>query len=273
MMAPEARKTNYVIRGGAEGRERLRLLSQIHRQSTLDLLQRAGVAPGMACLDVGCGGGDVCFELARLVAPDGSVLGVDIDAVKIDIAQREARAQQLENVAFRVIDLEQGELPSQFDFVHIRFVLSHLRNPQKLLATIHGALRPGGTIVVADTQFYGFFSEPESRALARGVELYVKTIERRGANANIGPRLPSMLAAAGFQDVQVGVVQHAHIRGEPKTILPLTVDFSADAIITEGLASRAEMEALVAEMYEFAENPMSIIAGPRIIQAWAKAAS
>jgi ubiquinone/menaquinone biosynthesis C-methylase UbiE len=270
---PSTHKTNYVIRGGAEGRERLRLLSQIHRQSTLDLLHRAGIQPGMVCLDVGCGGGDVSFELARLVAPVGSVVGIDIDEVTIDIAQREALAQQLDNVAFRTVDLEKGELPSQFDFVHVRFVLSHLRNPQKLLSAIRSALLPGGIIVVADTQFQGYFSEPENRALAHGVDLYTKTIERRGADANIGPRLPSMLAAAGFQNVQVGVIQQAHMNGKFKSIMPLTVEYSTDAIVAEGLASRAEMEALVAEIYEFARNPMTIIGGPRIIQSWGVAES
>jgi ubiquinone/menaquinone biosynthesis C-methylase UbiE len=53
------------------------------RATTLNLLQRSGIQPGMACLDIGCGGGDVSFDLARLVGPNGRVAGIDIDEVKM----------------------------------------------------------------------------------------------------------------------------------------------------------------------------------------------
>ena len=69
---------SYIIRGGLAGRERLQTLARAMRPATLDLLQRAGVGPGQTCLDLGCGGGDVARELARLVGPTGHVLGLDL---------------------------------------------------------------------------------------------------------------------------------------------------------------------------------------------------
>jgi 2-polyprenyl-3-methyl-5-hydroxy-6-metoxy-1,4-benzoquinol methylase len=65
---------HYIIRGGVEGRERLRVLARVMRPTTLNLFDRVGIRPGMACLDVGCGGGDVTFELADLVGPKGRVV-------------------------------------------------------------------------------------------------------------------------------------------------------------------------------------------------------
>src|SRR5262245_45349242 len=91
---------SYIIRGGVEGRERLRLLSRILRPTTLALFDRAGVRPGMCCVDVGCGGGDVTLDLARLVGPTGRVVGIDIDAVKLDLARQEATANAISNVEF-----------------------------------------------------------------------------------------------------------------------------------------------------------------------------
>ena len=52
----------YVIRGGREGYARLQVLSRARRADTVELLHRAGLRPGMRCLDLGCGGGDVSFE-------------------------------------------------------------------------------------------------------------------------------------------------------------------------------------------------------------------
>src|SRR5262249_10791451 len=72
---------SYIIRGGQAGRERLRLLARVMWPTTRELFERVGVRPGMRCLDVGCGGGDLSLDLARLVGPRGSVVGIDLDAV------------------------------------------------------------------------------------------------------------------------------------------------------------------------------------------------
>src|SRR5689334_11865638 len=91
----------YIIRGGVAGRERLRLLSRILRPTTLSLLDRVGLRTGMSCVDVGCGGGDVTLDIARLVGREGRVLGIDIDAIKIDLAREEAAVAGIMNVEFR----------------------------------------------------------------------------------------------------------------------------------------------------------------------------
>ena len=87
----------YVISGGREGYDRLQVLARSRWPDTEDLFERIGVAPGMRCIDLGCGGGEVTFELARLVGPTGHVTGADMDDVK-DRARsrgrREARVDE-----------------------------------------------------------------------------------------------------------------------------------------------------------------------------------
>ena len=102
-------KVHYIIRGGVEGRERLRILSRVMRPTTLPLLERAGLRAGMVCLEVGCGGGDLAFDMARITGPEGSVLGTDIDQTKIELARQEAAVQQLTNVEFRLADITRDE--------------------------------------------------------------------------------------------------------------------------------------------------------------------
>jgi len=265
-----AQKTGYIIRGGAEGRERLRILSRIHRASTLDVLQRAGIRAGMTCLDIGCGGGDVSFDMARLVEPDGKVLAMDADDVEIKIARAEAKQQHIKNIEFQVADIDKCELPFGFDFAHARFVLSHLKNAERALAEMHKALRPGGVVVITDTDFRGYFSEPESPGVRTLVDLYTKTLKRRGGDANIGPRLPALLTQSGFENVQMAVVQYAATQGDAKLVVPMTLEYIADAVITDGFASSTELNKAVSDLYEFARDPNTVLSGPRIIQTWAR---
>ena len=270
MDSSEAGKTSYIIRGGSAGRERLRVLAGVHRLSTLNLLRRAGIRPGMICLDVGCGGGDVSVELARLVAPNGRVIAIDLDEVKIDIARAEAAAQHISNVDFQVAKIEDCQLREEFDVVHARFVLTHLRNPSEALTKIRTALKPGGVIVVADTNFQGLFSQPESPAVHRYVKLYTETLKRRDGDADIGLRLPELLSQAGFENIHLSVVQHAGLSGDTKLIVPITLENIADAVIAEGVASRADVERILAELYDFARDPNTLLSGPRIIETWAR---
>src|ERR1700733_743139 len=81
---------HYIIRGGEQGRARLLVLSRVMRPTTLSLLNQAGIRPGMNCLEVGCGSGDVAFDLARIVGSEGSVVATDIDEIKLRLARQEA---------------------------------------------------------------------------------------------------------------------------------------------------------------------------------------
>ncbi len=175
-------------------------------------------------------------------------MGIDIDEVKIEIARSEASAQQIANIEFRLANIGEIEQEAEFDLAHARFLLSHLPDPTGALAKIRQAIRSGGILVVADTDFRGYFCDPDCPALWRYVELYTQTVKRRGGDANIGPRLPGLLAENGFEKVQMNVVQPAGTQGEVKLLNPLTMENIADAVLAEGLASCVEIDQIVAEV-------------------------
>jgi ubiquinone/menaquinone biosynthesis C-methylase UbiE len=258
---------HYIIRGGEEGRSRLQVLSRVMRPTTLSLLHQAGIRPGMHCLEIGCGSGDVAFDLARTVGPKGKVVATDIDEIKLKLARQEAEQHRVINLEFRLADILEEEL-EQFDLVHARFVLTHLANPQMALEKVHQAIRPGGVLIVEDVDFRGHFCYPESAAFSRYVELYTEAAQRRGADPHIGPRLPELLMKAGFQVVQMKLVQLAAMSDESKLMAPLTMENIADSVLAESLASPAEVDRLVQELYAFARDPNTIISGPRVIQTW-----
>jgi ubiquinone/menaquinone biosynthesis C-methylase UbiE len=261
--------SDYVIRGGVEGRDRLRILSRVMRQVTLACLVQSGIKEGMACLEIGCGAGDVAFDMARITGPHGKVVGTDIDETELELCRREAADLQLNNVEFRIGDITQGTFAPEFDLVHARFVLTHLADPARALGNMRGALRPGGVMVVEDIDFRGHFSYQESPALARYVELYSEVVRRKGADPNIGPRVPSLLTDAGFENVEMRVVQPAGLVGEVKLMTPITMQSIGPAVIAAGLTTEAEVAGLVAELLAYAHTPGTIGCVPRVIQAWA----
>lgn len=259
----------YIIRGGIEGRERLRVMARVLRPATLALLDRVGIHPGMACLDIGCGGGDVSLDLARLVGDDGRVVGIDRDQVKIELAREEA-ANAFTNVEFRVADILDHDFAGEFDLVYVRFVLTHLPDPSAALRRIRDVLRPGGILVVVDIDFRGCFSYPENTAFHRYVDLYTLLAQRRGGDPHIGPRLPELLVRNGFDQIQFNIVQPAGLEGEVKLLTPITMENMADSLVADGLASKDEVDSLTNELYEYARTPGTIGTTPRIVEAWGR---
>ena len=259
---------HYAIRGGIKGRERLRLLSGIFAASTGRLLDMAGIRAGARCLDAGCGGGDVSLELARRAGPAGHVTGIDLDPDKVRIARDEAVSAGIA-VDYRAADIT-ATLPGPFDVAYTRFLLSHLPCPEAALANIRDALNPGGLIVAEDVDFRGHFSHPESMALRRYVDLYTQVVHARGGDANLGPRLPGMLTAAGFTAIQINVINPAALTGAAKLLTPVTMEAIADAVIEDGIAPEAEITALVDVLYTEARDPGILTSLPRIVQCWAR---
>jgi ubiquinone/menaquinone biosynthesis C-methylase UbiE len=240
------------------------------RPALLRLFDRADVREGMACLDVGCGGGDVAYDLARIVGPVGRVLGTDMDQAKLEIVRKEAAGQQLSNVDVRLADAVDAVPAESFDFAFARFLLTHVPDPRSVLRSMYAALRPGGMLAVVDIDFSGYFSYPESAAVTRYVALYTETVKRRGGDANIGPRLPSLLNELGLTDIHMNVIQPAGFEGEVKLISPLTMENIADAVTAEGLATKVEIDGIVAELYEFAGRSDTIGCAPRCFEVWGR---
>jgi SAM-dependent methyltransferase len=210
----------------------------------------------------------VTLDLANLVGPGGRVVGWDIDETKLGLARREAEEKGFGNVEFRLSDIGQGEGAAEFDVVYTRFLLTHLRDPAGALARMRQVLQPGGVVIVEDIDCTGYFCHPYSAALWRYVALYTEAVRRRGGDPNIGPRLPELLLDAGFRTVQMNVVQPAGIDGEVKLINPITMENVADSVLAEGLATRNEVDKVIAELYELSRDSRTVVSLPRVIQAW-----
>jgi trans-aconitate methyltransferase len=235
------------------------------------LLSRIGVREGARCVDVGCGGGNVSRELARCVGDRGSVVAIDLDETLLELARAEFAADGIRNVEFRCADA--SELGGgEYDLAYARLLLSHVSDPARVIDAMAAAVEPGGVVAVEDIDMSGYTSYacyPPSAAHDRWVEIYRETIRRRGGNAELGARLPALLQAAGLQDIDVAVSQPCGLEGEVKLVAPMALEAMTDSIVEEGVASADEVAQILAELYELAADPTTVVGLPRFVHAWA----
>jgi SAM-dependent methyltransferase len=108
------------------------------------LCAAAGVAPGQHVLDVGCGTGIVARTAADLVAPAGSVTGVDLNDAMLTVARRVRP-----DLAWRQGDA--GGLPfddQSFDVVVSQMALMFLPDRDRAVREMARVTARGGTVGV-----------------------------------------------------------------------------------------------------------------------------
>ncbi len=125
------------------------------------IVNAAGLRPGMVVADIGAGTGLFTLLFAPRVEPEGRVIAVDISQVFIDNILRRARAAGADNVQGVLNTATDVSLPlASIDLAFICDTYHHFEYPQKMLASVHQALRPGGSMIVIDFRRIPGYSSP-----------------------------------------------------------------------------------------------------------------
>jgi ubiquinone/menaquinone biosynthesis C-methylase UbiE len=123
---------------------------QEFRRYILDL---AGLKPGEAVLDVGCGTGTQAILAKEYVGEAGSVSGIEPAMEMVNYARRKAARRGL-SVDIKPGVIEQLNYPDKsFDVILCIIVMHHMPDETKVLGIKEMArvLKPGGRLLVVDS--------------------------------------------------------------------------------------------------------------------------
>jgi SAM-dependent methyltransferase len=227
---------------GYSDREGVRLFDQA---STLeDLLHGDTRYPaGSTVLEAGCGVGAQTVILARN-SPDARFTSIDLSPDSLAQARARSAAAGVRNVTFQQADVLDLPFPAGgFDHVFVCFLLEHLADPGRALASLRSRLRPGGTMTVIEGDHGSAFFHPDGAAARRDIECLVELQARAGGDALIGRRLYPLLTAAGLRSVEVRPRMVYVDSSRPEWVKGFTLDtFTA---MVEGVRERALAAGLV----------------------------
>lgn len=209
-----------------------------------------GATAGERILDVGCGPGFYARELLDEVGETGSVAAVDASPDMLALARQRCRGHS--NVT-----LEEGDataLPApgeQFDAALCVQVMEYVPDPTRALAEMHRVLRPGGRVVVWDTDWATAWWHSSDPGRMRRV---LAAWDEHLVHPSLPRTLGSHLRSAGFTDVAVTGHSFATVDYDHESFAVAMLNMVADFVPGRLGVTRKDAAAWKAEQRELAER-------------------
>lgn len=224
------------------------------------------VESGMSVLDAGCGPGTITQGLAEIAAP-GKVVGCDLEPGMVERAAELVEGKGLDNLSFQVgniLDLPFDD--NTFDVVMSCAVTEHLSDPVKAMSELGRVAKKGGIVGITRTDWSASLFAPPCPAAERFIDLFERGFTTQGATMFGGKDLPRMLQEAGLTVEEMVITFSNAYMPEPGN--PMVAGWAAwienlplfDRVIEEGLTTRDELDAMCAEMREWAAQPDTLAA-------------
>jgi SAM-dependent methyltransferase len=261
---------------GSDDTEIARLQTQaaLIAEPTTLLLQRGGIRPGMRVLDLGSGPGDVAFQVAKMIGPNGSVVGVDQDPAQIAAAMQRRDEFGVANVDFRHGDARTFLDEQPFDAAVCRLLLVHLPDVVDVLAHHLRNLRPGGVFIAVDYDVAGMRALPEVELYSRLLEWLKAGFEYAHADVFVGMRFPLLFEQAGFRDVgTLGLQAYWPPRtSHAAAYLVGAVRAMKDAIVNSGVTTEEEigLDTLEQRLGEALTSANAVFSLPTVVGGWGR---
>lgn len=117
----------------------------------LNVVGAVGLREGARIADIGAGTGLYALLFAEMVGEEGAVYAIDIEPRFLKLINQRASDLDHENITSVLGRNESITLPpGSVDVVFISDTYNYFEDPQKLMRSVHTALRPGGNLFVLD---------------------------------------------------------------------------------------------------------------------------
>lgn len=214
------------------------------------LIQSAKVQTGEDVLDVACGTGIVARRIAPRVGSQGTVIGLDLDPDKLNVARAAAEREGL-SIEWREGQAEQLPfLDGSFDLVFCQFGLMFFTDRHAALTEMHRVLRTSGRVGVSVWQgmdrhpFYQTLHEVSQRHFGKSSVEDIFSLSD-------ADEVRSLLTSASFRHVEIEPVSITARYSNPDEFLAWESDVDpAEAPALQGLDSQVQQEIIAAVRQE-----------------------
>lgn len=214
----------------------------------VEVLRALELRPRERVLDLGTGPGFLAYDMAATVGSSGQVAGVDISEAMLGMARRRCAAQPWAEFH----DADVTRLPfadCAFDAAVSTQVYEYVPDIARALAELQRVIRPGGRVVILDTDFGSFVCHSLDAARTRRI---LAAYDQHVADPHLPRTLTPKLRAAGLEVARREVLPLFNAEGHANAYGPGLIDFIRAFVIGRDGITAEEADAWVAELHELA---------------------
>ena len=227
--------------------ERLQALEKVSDPVSQRQILATGLTAGWKCLEVGAGAGSIMRWMSEKVGPSGKVTAIDVDT-------RFVEKTSLSNVEVIKADINQVTL-TDFDLIHARHILIHLKDYPDTIAKMLSMLKLGGWLVLEEPDFsatrFISGSQEERQAVNKVNQAICQMFTNQGKDYALGIHLPELLQQS-LQQLQVNNdVPISSGGSDVATIMKLSALQLSEKYKATGIVIDEDIQTYC----QFAENP------------------
>ncbi len=153
------------------------------------IIENVPIKSDMKVLDFGCGTGLLSFFILPYIK---EVIGVDSSLKMVEVFNKKAKDNNIENAKAYHFDLEKEKLKEDFDLIVSSMVFHHIEDIEKILKSLYYHLKDSGYIAIADlVKEDGSFHDDNDGVVHFGFDV---------------ESLTSLFEKLGFKDVKSDIV-------------------------------------------------------------------
>lgn len=204
------------------------------------VIEALALDAGDHALDIGSGTGSEVIAMAEVTGPNGDAVGLEPNPTILAIAEERATAA---GSSARFVAGDAYTQPFEdatFDAIRCERVYQHLTDPERATAEIARVLRPGGRVVLVDSDWATSIIHPGDAEIIRA---FTDRRDRNTPNAFAGRRLRGQLAAAGLAVDEVRSESVITEADGAQTLIRMVMERAVD----EGFLTTEQREKFVTE--------------------------
>lgn len=257
---------NYILPTGRADQKRLKILNEVCGKYSRASFDRVGLQKGQKVAIFGCGSGECLDYVHQKIGDEGKLLCIDISPEQVALTKEVLTEKGILNVEYKVADIQDVKGDESYDLAYCRFVLIHVRQPRKGIASMLSFVKRGGYIACDEHSANYKYCYPELKAFQKLKKIMKEVGEVLGKDSTYGEKLYHEMLNFDVEPVHFEFNMPIFNSARKKQLTIMSWEEIKEKGVVKEVASDEELDEIIAELKKYQNDESMFQASGSLFQ-------